>query len=84
MKASILDLRRRMRQVLDALERRENVTITYRGQTKAVMYPVTAPSGTKPACVSDHPIFGLWADRDDLADVQHHVRKRREGRTRAL
>ncbi|MBI2192911.1 MAG: hypothetical protein HYU36_13105 [Planctomycetes bacterium] len=40
MKASFLDLRRRMREVLRALERNESVTILYHGKEKAVLHPV--------------------------------------------
>ena len=36
MKASILDLRRRMKDVLLALDRNESVTIFYRGKEKAI------------------------------------------------
>ena len=36
MKASILDLRRRMSEVLKALERNEDVTILYRGKKKGI------------------------------------------------
>ena len=31
-----------------------------------------------------HPAFGLWADRKELADVHAHVRRLRKGRVNAL
>ncbi len=85
MQATILDLRRRMPEVLRALDRHEQVTILYRGKERATL----VPSGTRPAkkgkrgaCA--HPAFGMWADRNDLVDVGVHVRALRRGRTHAL
>ena len=40
MKASILDLRRRMKDVLLALDRNESVTIFYRGKRRCCMNPI--------------------------------------------
>jgi hypothetical protein len=83
MKASILDMRRRMRSILDALERNEPVTIFYRGKEKGVILP--SGQGKRPrGAVADHPAFGMWKDRDDLADVEQFVRQLRAGRTHAL
>ena len=85
MQATILDLRRRMPEVLRALDRQERVTILYRGKERATL----VPSGTKPPKkgkrrASDHPAFGMWADRDDFVDVAVHVRALRRGRAHAL
>ena len=83
--ATILDLRRRMPEVLRALDRHERVTILYRGKERAVL----VPSGEKPAKsgrkrASDHAAFGMWADRDDFGDVADHVRTLRRGRVHAF
>ena len=85
MKASVLDLRRRMPEVLQALDRNERVTILYRGQERAVLVPAggEATDG-KPAKASQHPAFGMWADRDDLEEVAAQVRRLRQGRHHAL
>jgi len=56
MKASILDLRRRMSEVLRALENNEPVTILHRGREKGVIYPAVRPGSTVP--VAEHPAFG--------------------------
>jgi antitoxin (DNA-binding transcriptional repressor) of toxin-antitoxin stability system len=78
MNATILDLRRNMKDVVAALDRNEPVILTYRGKKKAVMVPC---AGRKPAIsVAEHPAFGMWADRADLADVAAHVRALRKGR----
>ena len=77
MKASILDLRRRMRDILRALDRNESVTIFYRGKEKAILSPLRKPA-TKP--VKDHVAFGIWLDREDMEDVDAYVRQLRKGR----
>ena len=85
MQATILDLRRRMPEVLRALDRQEQVTILYRGKERATL----VPSGATPAkkgkrSALAHPAFGMWADRDDLVNVAAHVRALRRGRVHAL
>jgi antitoxin (DNA-binding transcriptional repressor) of toxin-antitoxin stability system len=83
MKASILDLRRRMSEVLGALEKNETVTILHRGKEKGVIYP-TALQKDRHASAAKHPSFGMWKDRDDLLDVARAVRNLRKGRGHAL
>ena len=85
MKATILDLRRRMPEVLRALDRHERVTILYRGKERAVLVPSGAKSAKQgKRSVSTHAAFGMWADRDDLTNVASHVRTLRKGRAHAL
>jgi len=71
-----------MREVLGALERNESVTILHRGKAKAVLTPVAEQ--TAKTRVADHPAFGMWADRAELADVKAAVRQIRRGRTDAV
>lgn len=77
MKASILDLRRRMKDVLLALDRNESVTIFYRGKEKAILSPCQQRINKS---VKDHEAFGMWRDRKDMADVDAYVRNLRKGR----
>ena len=56
MKASIVDLRYKTKEVLKALERNESVTVLYHGKIKGVITPVNAKSG---ATVEDHAFFGM-------------------------
>ena len=77
MKASLLDLRRRMKEVLLALDRNESVTIFYRGQEKAILSPIRQPTQKS---VQDHAAFGMWRDRKEMADVDAYVRDLRKGR----
>jgi len=83
MKASILDLRRRMADVLRALERNEPVKILYRGKERAILVPSGA-GWQKRTAVAQHPAFGMWKDREDLKDVAAHVRELRKGRGHAV
>lgn len=79
MKASILDLRRRMTSVLRALARNEHVTLLYRGKKKGMICPITAANrGDKR--VVHHPAFGLWRDRSDMKDVKKYLRNLRKRR----
>ncbi len=78
MKASILDLRRRMGDVLKALERNESVTIMHRGKPKAVLQPIR-PRNTD-ARAEEQSAFGMWADHEEMRDVAAFVRRIRKGR----
>jgi antitoxin (DNA-binding transcriptional repressor) of toxin-antitoxin stability system len=59
MKASILDLRYKMKDVLKALDRKEEVTILYHGKVKGVIVPINERKQKK---VKDHPFFGMLQD----------------------
>lgn len=78
MEATVLDLRKNMRSILAAVGRNEHVTLTYRGRKKAVIVPFKDEK--KDIAASQHRAFGMWADRDDVADVDTFVRKLRKGR----
>lgn len=80
MKASILDLRRKMRDVLRALDRSEPVTILYRGKKKGVLYPADRREGGREKPVSEHAAFGMWKDRPDMRDAAKALRNLRKGR----
>jgi hypothetical protein len=83
MKASALDFRRRMKDILQALDKNETVTILYRGKKKGIILPagLEKPEGRP---VAAHPAFGMWKDRKDLRDVRAVMRKLREGRPHAV
>ncbi len=56
MKASIVDLRYKMREILKALDRNESVSVLYHGTVKGVIVPAAARHhGT----VKEHPFFGM-------------------------
>jgi len=78
MNATILDLRRHMKDVLAALDRNEPVMLTYRGKNRAVLVPCSGKASGK--SVAAHPAFGIWAKRKDLANVSAYVRNLRRER----
>lgn len=82
MKATIVDLRYRMKDVLGALDRGETVTVSYRGKAKAKLVPIAEPEDEPRIQVRELPFFGMWKDRKDMADPVAYVRKIR--RPRAL
>ena len=78
MQATTLDLRRRMKDVLAALDRDEKVTLTHRGRRKGVIVPCAETVATPNA--AHHPAFGMWRDREELRDVDAFVRRVRRNR----
>lgn len=62
MKASIIDLRYKMKDVLKALDRKEEVTILYHGKVKGVIVPVN--NNKKKKKIKDHPFFGMLKSSD--------------------
>ncbi len=83
MKATVVDLRRRTKEVIEALDRGEEVTITYRGEEKGVIVPAKKRR-KKYRSMREHPAVGMWKDREDMKDVHEYLRKSREGRLDAL
>lgn len=83
MNATIVDLRYHMKDVLRAIDRGETVTVLYRGKEKAKLMPIAPVSeapGKSAIKTKDQPLFGMWKDRDDLADPASYVRNLRRPR----
>ena len=78
MKASIVDLRYRMNDVLRALDREEDVTITQHGKVRGVIAPIRSRKAVK---VEEHPFFGMRsaekrsvkAQMDDLREIRERT-----------
>ncbi len=83
MKATVLDLRRRMSDVMRAIDHNESVTILYRGKEKAVLSPINIQRSS-PRSIADHPAFGMWSDRKDIEDVHEYIRRLRRGRVNVI
>lgn len=79
MKASILDLRYRMNQILKALDRNENVTILYHGKEKGVITPSHRRKNLR---VADHPFFGM--NKEKKTSVASEMEELRGGRYNAV
>jgi hypothetical protein len=78
MKATIVDLRYRMKDVLRALDRREEVSILYHGKLKGIL----VAHGTKTrARVDEHPFYNMKPSDTAVADEMDRLRG---GRHRAL
>jgi hypothetical protein len=73
MKASVVDLRYKMNDVLKALDRNESVTVLYRGKIKGVLIP---SGGKKHIRIMDHPLFGMSShlDKKSVSDVINELR----------
>jgi len=75
MKATIVDLRYKMNDVLKALDRKEEVTILYRGKVKGRLVPVSGRTGAR---VKDHPLFGINRGRKGpVLDEMNRIREAR-------
>ncbi len=66
MKASVIDLRYRMKEILKAIDRHEEVTILYHGKVKGVIRPKV--SGRRER-ISDHPFFNMHQSKKAVNDV---------------
>ena len=65
MKASIVDLRYKMNDILKALERKEPVEIIYRGKIKGRIIPdIKRVSGS----VKEHALFGLLKEESESVE----------------
>jgi len=78
MKASIVDLRYKMKEILKALDKNETVTVFHRGILKGTLIPAKTEKKKK---IEDHPFFGMTADNikksvleelDDLRKPRHN------------
>lgn len=84
MKASVLDLRNHMNDVIKALDRNERVTLTYRGKPKAIILPISKNEKEKPSFEEfiQHPFFGMYEDEEK--SVEEIMDELRGGRYRHL
>lgn len=78
MQISAKELRTKTRLMLDAIDRGEEVTITYRGKPRARVVPLDPDPGER--ATGDPPVFGIWEDRRDVEDVQSYVDAIRKAR----
>lgn len=79
MKASFVDLRKRSKEIVKALDRNQSVTLFYRGKAKGVIVPGSDPL-EKAASVLGHRAFGMWRGRAGLKSVPVVVAKLRKTR----
>ena len=78
MKATAKDLRFHSKELLNTVNRGEEVVITFRGKPCAKLVPV---QGVKNNIKSEtNKLFGIWKDNDALESVDDYVRNLRKGR----
>ncbi len=76
MKATIVDLRYKMKNVLKALDRGEIVKILYHGKEKGTIHPQKSGTDKK---IKDHPFFGM--DKAGKKPVQEMMEDLRGSRS---
>ena len=78
MRASVVELRYRMNEILKAIDRNEEVTILYHGKVKGIIKPKISKGRRR---VSDHPFFNMHSSKETVHEVMADLR---EDRYRAL
>lgn len=77
MKATAKDLRFHSKELLNTVNRGEEVIITYRGKPCAKLVPYDEFKIDKKTKTT---LFGIWKDNDIIEDVDNYVRDIRKGR----
>jgi len=76
MKATAKDLRFHSKELINTVNRGEEVVITFRGKPCAKLVPFTGKKGKK----TKNDLFGMWKDYEFIENVDEHVRNLRKGR----
>jgi hypothetical protein len=79
MKVTFLDLHKRSKDIVKALDRNESVMLFYQGKAKGVIVPASKPP-EKTVSASSHQAFGMWRDRAEMKDVRGVIAKLRKAR----
>ncbi|MFP4085020.1 MAG: hypothetical protein ACLFP9_09380 [Desulfonatronovibrio sp.] len=76
MKATVVDLRYKMNDVLKALDRNEKVTISYRGKVKGILVPAGEKKQLK---IKEHPFIGMLSQEtgSSVEDIMKELRRPR-------
>ena len=79
MKATAKDLRYKTKEIIAAIERGEEVLLTYRGKEKAIIVPIENKSREKQNS-EEGSLFGIWRENKLVGDVNAYLDKLRGGR----
>ena len=71
---SAKDLRFKISELFDILDKGKEVIITFRGKAKAKIVPFNSKNSNK----KEHQLFGIWKDKN--IDVDNFVRDLRKSR----
>ncbi len=83
MKATILDLRYHMKNVLQALDRNETVKILYHGKERGFLIPSGKPLHNA-GKIHQHAAFGMWKKHTDKKNISAYLRTLRKPRFHAF
>lgn len=78
MKATAKDLRFHSKELLNTVNRGEEVIITYRGKPCAKLVPYDEFKNKDKKLKTK--LFGIWKDNDGIEDVDNYLRDLRKGR----
>ena len=76
MKATAKDLRFRSKELIDSVNRGEEVVITFRGKPCAKLIPYQEIKKQ----TGKNELFGIWKDNDIVQNAEEYVRNLRKGR----
>lgn len=76
MRATAKDLRFHSKDLIDSVNRGEDVVITFRGKPCAKLVPYQAQKKK----TGENELFGIWKDNDAMQNVDEYVRNLRKGR----
>ena len=76
MKATAKDLRFHSKELIDTVNRGEEVIITFRGKPCAKLIPYIERNDR----IAKNELFGIWKDYDKIKDVDEYVKDLRKGR----
>jgi len=77
MKASVMDLRYRTKEILRALEAKEEIILTHRGTEKGKITPISRADADSTS-LADHEAVGMWSDAEEsVPDMISRLRKPR-------
>ena len=78
MQATAKDLRFHTKELLESIDRGEEVVITYRGKPHAKLIPIRKKKTIFSA--EENQLFGIWKDNDSVSAVNDYVRNLRKSR----
>ena len=79
MNTTAKNLRIHTREILEAVERGQEVVITVRGKPRAKIVPVRGRR-TAAKAKKTSPLFGIWKDHAETRNVLEYVNRLRSGR----
>jgi len=76
--ATAKDLRFHSKELLDSVNRGEEVVITFHGKPCAKLVPIQEQNIKKH--IKKNKLFGIWKNNDSVSDVDGYIRNLRENR----